>query len=433
LTALLLAVVAQAGELPRGGFLGLQVGAVPAEEGRALGIASGVKVLKLVDGGSGKAAGIQPGDVITQIDSSNVAGADAFVDFARHLHAGDVVTISLLRGGKPKDVRMEVRPRPFETSPDAGVWYTSISIADGSRRRVIVTKPKQPGRHPAILYMTGIGCFSQESLDRSSPDAKLLYGLTAAGFVTMRVEKSGMGDSEGPPCASPDADLDSEVRGYIAGLRALKQYDFVDSRNIFLLGLSIGGVEAALVARRELVRGVVVVNTVAKPFLEYLLETRRRQLQLRHVPYDEIDRRLRENELCNHRLLIEKEPAEELVKRLPSCREHVDYPAPVTFMRQWAAIDPAAEWKEVSAPVLIVYGLSDFVATTGDHPYLDAVLNSFHPGQATLKPIAGMDHYLTRAASMEESITRPAGTPGEFDSDVVDAIASWLRTQRISA
>ncbi len=268
LALLLMAVVAQAGELPRGGFLCLAVGGVSAEEGRELGIASGVKVLKLVDGGSGKAAGIQPGDVITQIDSSKVAGTEAFVDSARHLHAGDVVTISLLRGGNAKDVRMEVRPRPFETSPDAGVWYSSISIADGSRRRVIVTKPKQSGRHPAVLYMTGVGCFSQESLDRSSPDAKLLYGLTAAGFVTMRVEKSGIGDSEGPPCASADADLDNEVRGYLAGLLALKQYDFVDSRNIFLLGLSIGGVEAALVARREPVRSVVVVNTVAKPFLE---------------------------------------------------------------------------------------------------------------------------------------------------------------------
>ncbi len=88
--------------------------------------------------------------------------------------------------------------------------------------------------------------------------------------------------------------------------------------------------------------------------------------------------------------------------------------------------------KEVSAPVLILYGLSDFVATIGDHPYLASILNSFHSGQGTLKPIAGMDHYLTRAASMEESITRPAGTPGQFDSDVVEAIASWLRTQRIS-
>jgi len=132
LTALLfVAFVAQAGELPRGGFLGLQVGPVAAEEAQELGIESGVKVLKLVDGGSGKAAGIQPGDVITQIDMRSVASTDAFVDTARHLQAGAVVTISLLRGGKAKVVRVDVKPRPFETSPDAGVWYSSISIADG--------------------------------------------------------------------------------------------------------------------------------------------------------------------------------------------------------------------------------------------------------------------------------------------------------------
>jgi len=47
----------------------------------------------------------------------------------------------------------------------------------------------------------GIGCFSQESTDLQGPDAQLLCGLARAGFVTMRVEKSGMGDSQDSPCA----------------------------------------------------------------------------------------------------------------------------------------------------------------------------------------------------------------------------------------
>ena len=51
------------------------------------------------------------------------------------------------------------------------------------------------------------------------------------------------------------------MQGYLAGLRALKQFEFVDSANVFLLGLSIGGVDAPLVARQEPVRGIVVVNT----------------------------------------------------------------------------------------------------------------------------------------------------------------------------
>jgi hypothetical protein len=47
---------------------------------------------------------------------------------------------------------------------------------------------------------------------------------------------------------------------------------------VFLVGLSLGGVEAPILAAEEEVRAVVVVNTVAKPLFEYLLDTRRRQM-----------------------------------------------------------------------------------------------------------------------------------------------------------
>jgi pimeloyl-ACP methyl ester carboxylesterase len=321
-----------------------------------------------------------------------------------------------------------VKPRPFESSPDADTFYKSVSV-DGTLRRVIVTAPKGEGKHPAILYVNGIGCFSQESLDLSSPDAKLLYGLTRAGFVTMRVEKSAMGDSQGPPCMSPAVDLQAELRGYVAGLKALKEYPFVDASQVFVVGLSIGGVEAPLVAEQVPVKGLVVVNTVAKPFLEYLIDTRRRQNLLRHVPYDEMEQRLRLNEQCNHRLLVEREAPEQLLKEMPSCGDYVAYPAPYTYMQQWAALTPAEEWKKVDAPVLVIYGTSDFISTIADDPYLADIINSFHPGRATLKSIPNMDHYMTRAVSMEESMNRAATARAEFEPAVLEAIKDWLQHQ----
>ncbi len=231
--------------------------------------------------------------------------------------------------------------------------YKAVSV-DGSLRRVIVTRPKDDSRHPAVLYLTGIGCFSQESLDLGSPDVKLLYGLTRAGFVAMRVENSGMDDSQGPPCMSSEEDMQAELRGYVAGLKALKEYSFVDPNNVFLVGLSIGGVEAPLVAQQVPVKGLIVINTVAKSFLEYLSDTRRRQSLLRHVPYDELERRLRLNEQCNHRLLIERQTPTELLRDIPACNDYIAYPAPHTFMQQWAALNLAEEWKKVDAPVLVI-------------------------------------------------------------------------------
>ena len=51
-------------------------------------------------------------------------------------------------------------------------------------------------------------------------------------------------------------------------------------------------------------------------------------------------------------------------------------------------------------------------------------ISSFHPGCATVKAITGMDHYLIKAGTMEESITRMPGTRAEFEPAVLEA---WLK------
>ena len=410
-------------DLRRSGFLG--VVAVPIPESVRRPNETGIMVQALADGGSAKAAGILANDIIVQVNEHQIIDVNDFVQTARTLRAGDVAIVHLRRGDSPKTIEVPVKPRPKESAPDVDVFYQAISV-DNSLRRVIVTAPKDAGRHPAVLYLNGVGCFSQESLDLSSPDAKLLYGLTRAGFVTMRVEKSGMGDSQGPPCASPQVDLQAEVRSYLAGLRALKQASFVDPTKVFIVGLSLGGVEAPLVAQQEAVKGLVVINTVAKPLFEYLLDTLRRQALLRHTPYDEVDRDMQLTERCNHKLLIEVQTPEQVLKEMPQCQGHTSYPAPYTLMQQWAALNLAEQWKRVDAPVLIAYGTSDYISSIADDQYLADLINSFHSGRATVKAIAGMDHYLTKAATMEESISRKPGTRVEFEPTVLEAIKAWL-------
>ena len=54
-------------------------------------------------------------------------------------------------------------------------------------------------------------------------------------------------------------------------------------------------------------------------------------------------------------------------------------------MQQWAALNMAEEWKKVAAPVLIVYGTSDLSLRSPMISYGVDVINSFHPGHATLR------------------------------------------------
>ena len=96
-----------------------------------------------------------------------------------------------------------------------------------------------------------------------------------AGYVTMRVDKPGCGDSEGGPW--PEIDFQAELDGYGQGLKALKAYSFVDPDKVFIFGHSMGGVMGPLLAAETKVKGVAVYGTVFRTWFEYQVENVRRQ------------------------------------------------------------------------------------------------------------------------------------------------------------
>ena len=89
----------------------------------------------------------------------------------------------------------------------------------------------------------------------------LVRTIATRGYVTMRVEKSGVGDSEGPPCG--EIGYSQELEGYGAALAALKRHPSVDSDKVYLLGISLGGVFAPVLAGGNPVRGIIVYGTPA--------------------------------------------------------------------------------------------------------------------------------------------------------------------------
>ncbi len=409
------AVLAQ-DDLPRHGAIGMQVTANPTS--------NLVVVQRVIEGSAAAEAGFQPGDVIRDIDGVPPGTPVQFAGIiTRHL-AGDAVHVAVTRGERQLNLTAVLKARPLETSRNGTVLYRSVAVR-GARRRVIVTRPNRPGRLPAVLFMQGLGCDSLDGIDRATGYGAVISALEERGFVTLRVEKTGVGDSQGPLCTGLAATPDLEAEGYLAGLRALKSYDFVDPQKVFVFAHSMGPVVGSLTIAQEAVRGFMAIETVGTSWFEYDLERSRVQHALRALP-DEVDRAVREYEVCSHRFYNAKERPEDLAK-IPGCENMTAPfgPVPYTYMQAVADISLGKQWKEADFPVLVVYGTASPVTTAHQCRYLAGLINRFHPGRATYAEVPGMGHDLARYQSQLEYIERAAGAPHPFHTGLIEVMMDW--------
>jgi pimeloyl-ACP methyl ester carboxylesterase len=405
-------------DLPRHGVIGLQV---TANGGM-------ITVERVVPGGAAAQAGFQPGDVLRSIESAPVVSPLQFSRaVGRHL-AGEAVHVAIIRSAQDMTLTAILKPRPFETSSNAEVLYRSV-VVRGAKRRVIVTRPNRGGRLPAVLLMQGLGCTSVDGIDRKSGYGALISALEERGYVTMRVEKTGEGDSQGPLCTDVSATPDLEADGYVAGLRALKAYDFVDPRRVFVFAHSMGPVVGSLALAQEEVRGVMAVETVGTSWFEYDLERFRVQHGLSAMP-DEVDRAARDYEVCSHKFYVEKQRPDELAK-IPGC-ENMTAPfgdVPYTYMQAVADISLGKQWRYLDTPVLVVYGTASPVTTAHQSRYLTELINRFHPHRATYVEVPGMGHDLARYESQQEYMERGTSAPHAFHTGLIDVMMKWVEGQ----
>ena len=416
-------------DLPRHGVIGLVVAAMDSSRPENP-VTNPPTVRAVVSGGPGETAGIQPGDILLDLDGQRVAGAADFAQaIGRHL-AGDSVRLTLMRGQQKIEKTVILKPRPYETSEDAEILYRTITV-EGARRRTIVTRPKASGRYPAVLLMGGLGCYSLDgALSDRSGYGPILTGLVRKGFVTMRVEKTGEGDSEGPPCTDPQATAELEAKGYVAGLLALRNYEFVDAGKIFVFAHSLGPLIASLVLPQQGVQGVVAAETIGRSWFEYTLENVRRQSALAGEPLEQVDADVREHVKCAFHFFLQHETADEVGELGEQCKEMINSYAgmPSPYMHQIGDISLAKQWKQIDTPVLVIYGTSDPATSADESRYLVDIINNDHPGRAAYVEIPGMGHDFGRYSSQAEFLERRKDSkPHPFDDEVLMATLEWLK------
>ena len=424
---------ARSDDLARRGFFGAAIRLMTSgeREKQKLKDENSVIVDRVSPDSSAALAGLQPGDILISLDGKAIASPSQFIEALATRRPGETLTIVLMREGEEKTTRAALKLLPPETSDAYRVIYGSV-ISRGKRLRTIVTRPNDDRRHPALLVIQGLGSFSIESSPGSpGPYARIIDEFARRGFVTMRVDKPGQGDSEGGP--TRDMDFETELDGYRQALMALKGLEFVDPDKVIIFGHSMGGVMGPLLGAEIPVKGIAAYGTAARTWHEYTQENVRRQMALGGSDFAEIDRTLRKEADIDHYIKEGLSPTEIVVQH-PELKEQVEeryaegkYHAAThyEYFRQLAAKNLAEAWEKFGGPTLAAWGKADFISGEEDHALIARIINRAHPGHGVFLALDGIDHGFNRASSQDDSFKNFRKPDREYNPVFLDALRDW--------
>jgi pimeloyl-ACP methyl ester carboxylesterase len=281
-----------------------------------------------------------------------------------------------------------------------------------------LSKPATPAvpRLPAVVMVGGSGPTDRDELVFGIPIFGQLAGALAdAGFVVLRYDKRGVGQSGGRPEAAALADYADDARAAVTFLAGRKD---VDPNRIAMIGHSEGGSVAMLAAaKNKRIAALVLVATIGVTGAELNLA------QVKHG----LDRSTKSEAEKNSTLELQRKIQHAVLtgtgwEQVATYRQQADTP----WFQSLLAFDPAKVMPNIRQPLLIIQGALDtqVVPSNGDRLKLLADARKNRP-ETQVVTVPGVNHLLVPA------------TTGEFDEyatlkdkhvslDVSTPISAWL-------
>ena len=426
--------LAQDGGLARKAMLGVAIE----------GAAGGAKIVSVAAGATAAAAGLQPDDVIVSMNGAPVSDHTALVAMADQLRAGQQVSLIYTRGGQSATALATATARPMESYNNAKALYGAVPFRGGQLRDILVTPQSAPKDGAVVYLIQGYYCGSMEGPNAAHPYRSLAQGLADRGIATYRVEKPGMGDSMGGP-ACQDTDFDTELAAFREGLKTLIEKHGVAPGRIVILGHSMGGVQAPLLAAEaEGLRGVAIYGAVMRNWHDYMQDLFRLQSffsvgadpaegeQLAEAMRPILDRIFMTDDPLSD-IAAQEEGGDELLKQaLWWDGGDQILGRSVAYWRGVGQQRLAAAWRDADVPVLAVYGEVDYAAIDDrDHRLVVDVVNYYRPGTATYATLAKTGHGMGVEGAPEQARAANLAAGGQvanapYNADFTRVLGDWI-------
>ena len=297
-------------------------------------------------------------------------------------------------------------------------------LSDGLKIPGVLALPKdRKGPVPIIVLVHGSGPHdADETIGPNKPFRDLAWGLAADGIATLRYEKR---THLAPDTFSAHPDLDHEVTfDAVAALAFASAQPEIDPKRVFLLGHSLGGTMAPVIAADRLkdapgsVRGIIFLAGGALGIEETLMRQLLAQAKRQGEDQSQLDTIRKQWQGIFQTVNDPTTPVDEMVGTPP-------LRLPERYWRSWIAQDPAAELAKLGLPALVLRGTKDIQVSQAD---FDALARTNTVPGSENKQIDGVNHLMMPVAG--DSTGQEYFQPAHVAPEVIQIIADWIATFR---
>jgi pimeloyl-ACP methyl ester carboxylesterase len=320
----------------------------------------------------------------------------------------------------------ELAATETQKTPASGeVEERSVSFtSDGLKFPALLALPKnRTAPVPVVVLVQGSGPHdADETVGPNKPFRDLATGLAAAGIASLRYDKR---THFAPQTFQPHPDLDHEVTlDAVAALQFVSALPEIDRSRIFLLGHSLGGTMAPVIAsdflasKQGSLRGIIFMAAGAVS----VDETIERQMTFQAKRHDASPSAIEQMQKQWQDVFATVKDTNTPADRVLGVGA---LQAPAGYWRSWLAQDPAAELEKLGLPALVLRGFKDIQVSEKDFKRLEEA--NVAPGSVG-EQFDGLNHLFMPVVG--ESTGDEYLQPGHVSSDVVTTIAIWIKTLR---
>jgi pimeloyl-ACP methyl ester carboxylesterase len=307
------------------------------------------------------------------------------------------------------------RTQVFSNPGDEAVLIPALGFNIGAT----VTRPATAAagtRLPAVILLAGAGINDRDGTAHGVPTLGQLAGAMAkAGYLVVRYDKRGFGQSGGRAESATLGDYADDARAVVRWLLERKD---VDPKRIALVGHSEGAWVALLAAAREKrVAAVAFTEAASSTGADLALEQQRYELDHLQLTPDEREKKVA--------LQKQIQTAVMTGKGWEGISANERKAADTPWLQSFLTFDPAKAIEDLRQPLLILHGALDKEVPVAHADRLADLARKSDSKSVEVVTVRGVNHLLVPATTGE--ISEYGSLPDRTVSrQVTSAVAEWL-------